>query len=248
MPAATAVAEPIAGAEELWADVVIASGRGGDEVTRLRRASEAQPHREVRWRQLVAALAAAGRRAEGLRAVGEARRALAEFGLLPGYRPPRPRAPAPRDRRRAPTARRADPDPPGSDGRAGTPSWPTCCGPCPSSGSRASRAPGKTRLLAEVADRDTTGDGDADAVLLYAACPRTLGSGSPRHVGAGRDGPRARAGDRATAGRAGALARSGRRPRRCAGPALRSRRGASGPRRGVPSRGCGPPAPGAPSS
>ena len=84
MPAAAAAAELVANAEELWADAVIAAGRGGDDISRLRRAATAQPHRELRWRQLITALAAAGRRTEGLRAVGEARRALAEFGLLPG--------------------------------------------------------------------------------------------------------------------------------------------------------------------
>ena len=52
-------------------------------MARLRRAALAQPHREVRWRQLVTALAAAGHGTEALRSIGDARRALAEFGMEP---------------------------------------------------------------------------------------------------------------------------------------------------------------------
>ena len=140
MPAAAGAAEVVASAEELWADVVIASGLL--EITRLRRASVAQPHREVRWRQLVGALAAAGRRTEGLRAVGEARRALAEFGLLPG-----PDllalegAPSSASRRRARRCRGSR----CAAGRWSPGSWssPPCCGPSGSSGSKVRPAPAR---------------------------------------------------------------------------------------------------------
>ena len=53
MPAAAAAAELVAAAEELWAHAVLASGRAGDDIARLRSAATAQPHREVRWLQLV---------------------------------------------------------------------------------------------------------------------------------------------------------------------------------------------------
>ena len=66
MPAAAAAAELVAAAEERWAHAILASGRAGDDIARLRSAATAQPHREVRWLQLVTALADAGRRTEGL--------------------------------------------------------------------------------------------------------------------------------------------------------------------------------------
>lgn len=71
-------------AEELWAASRLRCGQVGRELERLRRAALAQPQREIRWQQLVEAATISGRRAEALRAVQEARRALGEFGILPG--------------------------------------------------------------------------------------------------------------------------------------------------------------------
>jgi DNA-binding SARP family transcriptional activator len=171
MPAAAAAAELVANAEELWADAVMAAGRAGDDIARLRRAARAHPHRELRWRQLVTALAGAGRRTEGLRAVGEARRALAEFGLLPGAdllelerslvgasdevgivaRIPVRRDPmVGRELELAALLQRVPIV--WIDGEPGS---------------------GKTRLLAELADRHAGGRN----ALLYATCPHILGSG-----------------------------------------------------------------------
>jgi DNA-binding SARP family transcriptional activator len=79
--AAADVAERIAAAEELWAEVVLRSKQSSGEIARLQRAARAMPHREVRWKQLTRALLAADRRVDAARAVHEARAALAEFGL-----------------------------------------------------------------------------------------------------------------------------------------------------------------------
>lgn len=80
--AATAdVAERVGAAEELWADLVLRAGRSSAEIGRLHRAARAQPHRELRWKQLARALLIAERRVDAARAVHEARAALAEHGL-----------------------------------------------------------------------------------------------------------------------------------------------------------------------
>ena len=119
------------------------------------------------------ALSSAGHRTEALRAASEARRALAEFGMMPclelveaerqliGSENPQPagarRVPARRDPMVGRDAALAEVLRPGRvvwvEGGPGT---------------------GKTRLLAEVADRTNS----ATSVLLYVACPRgTLNAG-----------------------------------------------------------------------
>ena len=170
MPAAVGIAEQVAAAEELWASLILAAG-GPVDVARLRRAALAQPHREVRWRQLITALAAAGHGTEALRSIGDARRALAGFGMEPcqevveiernllgaGRSPATvSRVPARRDPMVGREDALADVLRPGRvvwiEGEAGT---------------------GKTRLVAELADRI-----DPDrSVLLYVACPRVAGAG-----------------------------------------------------------------------
>jgi DNA-binding SARP family transcriptional activator len=169
MPAAHGAAERIAAAEELWAELALASGTAYLDVTRLRRGATERPYREVRWVQLVAGLKALGHRTEALRAAGEARRALSELGLSPGAdlvalerelvgadpelavgarRVPARRDPmVGRDEHLADVLRRGRVV--WVEGDAGV---------------------GKTRLLAEAADRF-----DANTVVLYAACPRSLG-------------------------------------------------------------------------
>ena len=167
-----AAAELVANAEELWAHAVIASGRAGDDVSRLRRAARAQPRREVRWRQLVTALAAVGRRTEGLRAVAGARRALAEFGLLPGddlVELERSLVGATDD---VHTATRI---PVRRDPMVGREiELAALLRPVPTVWIDGEPGSGKTRLLAELADRQTSGRD----VLVYAACPHQLGSGA----------------------------------------------------------------------
>ncbi len=170
MPAASAAGELLASAEERWADAVIAAGCACEHLARLRRATSEQPHREVRWRQLVVGLAAAGLRTDALRAAGVARRALAEYGVLPsselldverqliGTEADLPigaaRVPARRDPLVGRDEELAELLRPGAvvwvEGGPGT---------------------GKTRLLAEVADRS---DG---AAVAYVACSRPLSGG-----------------------------------------------------------------------
>ena len=170
MPAANAAAELVASTEERWADAAIAAGCASEHLARLRNATSEQPHREVRWRQLVVGLAAAGLRTEALRAAGEARRALAEYGVLPcaelldverqliGAEADLPigaaRVPARRDPLVGRDRELAELLRPGAvvwvEGAPGT---------------------GKTRLLAEVADRS---DG---AAVVYVACSRPLSGG-----------------------------------------------------------------------
>ncbi len=82
--AARELAERIALAEELWAEVRLRSHQAGRELARLHRAALSRPEREIRWHQLMQAYAQAGRRTEALRAASEARQALAEFGMVPG--------------------------------------------------------------------------------------------------------------------------------------------------------------------
>ena len=84
MAAAHELTERIALAEELWAEIRLRYDRTGRELGRMHQAAQRQPHRELRWRQLMQGLAAAGRRTEGLRVADEAKRALSEFGLSPG--------------------------------------------------------------------------------------------------------------------------------------------------------------------
>ena len=71
MPAVEAITERIALAHEHWAGLRIAEGQASREIARLRAAAAAQPHREVRWCQLVEALSSDGRRTEALRAADE---------------------------------------------------------------------------------------------------------------------------------------------------------------------------------
>ncbi|MCU1359076.1 MAG: hypothetical protein JWN99_365, partial [Ilumatobacteraceae bacterium] len=84
MAAAHELTERIALAEELWADIRLRSDKAGRELGRMHQAARSEPQRELRWRQVMQGLAAAGRRTEALRVADEAKRALAEFGLLPG--------------------------------------------------------------------------------------------------------------------------------------------------------------------
>jgi DNA-binding SARP family transcriptional activator len=170
MPAVQCVVDQVAAAEELWAAMALAADPAGVDPSRLRRAATDHPDREVRWLQLVAALAATGRRTDALRAAGDARRALAEYGLAPGdellalerqlvgadpavnvRRVPARRDPmVGRDRHVADALRR------------GRVAW-----------VEGAQGVGKTRLLAEVADRVAADDG----VVVYAACPRSPGQG-----------------------------------------------------------------------
>ena len=75
------MAERVAVAEEVWADLALRARRTNGEIARLHRAARAQPHREVRWKQLTRALLAADRRVDAIRVVHEARDAFAEHGL-----------------------------------------------------------------------------------------------------------------------------------------------------------------------
>lgn len=84
LPAVAAIDDDIARAEEFWTETRLQLGQIDREIERLRRAARARPHREVRWTQLVRALNKTSRRAEALRALAEARTALAEYGLRPG--------------------------------------------------------------------------------------------------------------------------------------------------------------------
>ena len=79
-----AIDERVCLAEELWATIRLRSGQIGRELPRLWEAAVSQPHREIRWQQLVEASTMSGRRVEALRAAHQAREALAEFGILPG--------------------------------------------------------------------------------------------------------------------------------------------------------------------
>jgi DNA-binding SARP family transcriptional activator len=79
-----AIEERVALAEELWAAASLRCGSVARELPRLRSAAEAQPHREIRWQQLIEAATLAGRRTEALRAAHAARQALAGFGLAVG--------------------------------------------------------------------------------------------------------------------------------------------------------------------
>ncbi len=74
----------IAVAEEAWTDARLAAGDVGADLWRIRSFATSLPMRERRWCQLVDALVLDARRAEALRAVQDARAALAEFGLMPG--------------------------------------------------------------------------------------------------------------------------------------------------------------------
>jgi DNA-binding SARP family transcriptional activator len=170
MPAMQFAVDQIASAEELWAAMAAAVDPAGVDPSRLRRAASDQPHREVRWLQLVDALAAMGRRTEALRAAGDARRALAEYGLAPGdalvaLERQLVGADAAVNVRRVPARR----DPiVGRDQhvadvvRPGRVVWVD-----------GAQGVGKTRLLAEAADRFDA----ADAIVVYAACPRAPGQG-----------------------------------------------------------------------
>jgi DNA-binding SARP family transcriptional activator/DNA-binding Lrp family transcriptional regulator len=170
MPSVAAITERLAGAEELWAALSLATAPAAADLSRLRRLALAQPQREVRWRYLVAALAGADQRTDAVRALGEARRALAEFGMTPGAellglerellgigaRPVRRlnRVPARRDPmvgREAQLAALLHP------GRA---AW-----------VHGDPGTGKTRLLAELADRVDAGE----VALLYVDTPRVAG-------------------------------------------------------------------------
>ena len=199
MPAAVGIAEQVAVAEELWASLVLEGG-GSVDVGRLRRAALAQPHREIRWRQLVTTLATAGHGTEALRSIGDARRALAGFGMEPchevveierqllgaGSSPATvSRAPARRDPMVGREAALADVLRPGRvvwiEGEAGT---------------------GKTRLMAELADRIDP----ERSVLLYVACPRWREPG-PAGAGAAGGGRRAGAARGARCRRSPAMSR-----------------------------------------
>jgi DNA-binding SARP family transcriptional activator len=164
LPTVVAIDDEIARAEEFWADQRLGLGQIDRETERLRLAARDRPHREIRWTQLVRALADAGRRAEALRALSEARLALAEFGLAPG-----PNLldvertiigePAPSARlipiRRGPLVGR---DTAMLQLLAGAPfSW-----------IEADSGLGKTRLLAELADRRA----EWGEATLYVACQR----------------------------------------------------------------------------
>ncbi len=173
MPAVRAADDRIAAGEELWAAMAIVADPPGVDIARLRRAAAARPHREVRWVQLVESLMAAGLRTEALRAVAEARRALAEFGMTIGDgllglerriigaddapRGGSTRVPARRDPIVGRDQDLADVM------RTGSAVW-------------VEGAPGvgKTRLLAEAADRFDP----ARVIVLYAACTRGQRAGA----------------------------------------------------------------------
>jgi DNA-binding SARP family transcriptional activator/predicted ATPase len=68
--------------EELWADLMLLEGRGGEAIERFRAAALAEPLRERRWAQLATALYASDRQAEALRELDRARQLLRdELGL-----------------------------------------------------------------------------------------------------------------------------------------------------------------------
>lgn len=83
-PVVAAVSERILLAEELWAEVRLRDRHVGRELDRLQAAAQAQPLREIRWRQAIEGYWQAGRRTEGLRLVVKAREALAEYGMVAG--------------------------------------------------------------------------------------------------------------------------------------------------------------------
>lgn len=68
-------------AERLQAGALVADGRAGDAVPLLRAHLDRHPEDEAAWQELSSALAGAGRRAEALRTINAARRALAAVGL-----------------------------------------------------------------------------------------------------------------------------------------------------------------------
>ncbi len=74
----------VAAAEEAWTEMRLRLGADSTHLWRIRSFATAQPMRERRWCQLVDALSRDARRAEALRAVQDARVALAEYGLEPG--------------------------------------------------------------------------------------------------------------------------------------------------------------------
>jgi DNA-binding SARP family transcriptional activator len=173
MPAARGALDHVIDIEELWGAMAIAADPASVDIARLRLAAATRPHREVRWLHLVGALAAAGHRTEALRATGAARRALAEFGMRPSDElvaverqlvgadvdPPAGsrRVPARRDPFVGRDQQLADVL------RRGRVAW-----------VEGVQGAGKTRLLAEVADRADP----ARTAVLYAACPRSLGGGA----------------------------------------------------------------------
>ena len=184
MPAAAAAAEVVASAEELWADAAIASGRAAVEITRLRRASAAQPHREVRWRQLVGA-AGCGGPADGGAACR--RRSAAGARRVRAAARPRPARPRRRPRRRADgAARRCRGSRCAADRwSAGSSSSPPCCGPSRSSGSRVRPAPARRGC----SPSSPTARRTARWSLLYAAGDDVVASlaGAARELAAEAD-------------------------------------------------------------
>ena len=72
-------------AEELWADLTLASGTRPVPIDRFRQLAEREPFRERRWGQLMTALYRDGRQAEALRTYDAARALLIEeLGVAPG--------------------------------------------------------------------------------------------------------------------------------------------------------------------
>lgn len=84
-PRVVALEERHRRAEELWAELVLHTGRGGEMIDRLRAAAESEPLREQRWRQLILALYRHGRQSEALRAYDDAQSVLRDqLGVDPG--------------------------------------------------------------------------------------------------------------------------------------------------------------------
>lgn len=82
---AAALADRWADVLEQWADAMLALGRGGDAVPRIRAALPDHPFRESLWRRLMTALLDSGRSADALTAYQEARRLLVDqLGVEPG--------------------------------------------------------------------------------------------------------------------------------------------------------------------
>lgn len=180
--------EQVALAEELWAEIHLRQGHTTREIVRLHEAARRLPHREVRWRHTMRALADAGRRTEALRVSDEATRTLGQFGMQPG--------PELRDLERELLGAPAGTSAPGSSVTSqrldGARRWPLV--------GRAqlvdelrdeqrvvwlSGEPGigKTRVLAELAATA----GDRGELVLYGACERSATAGTQLIVDLARD-------------------------------------------------------------
>jgi len=81
----TALEERHRNLEEIWAELILRSGRVDGAIATLQHLASAQPLREQRWAHLMTGLYRSGRQADALRAYDEARGHLREeLGLEPG--------------------------------------------------------------------------------------------------------------------------------------------------------------------